>query len=105
MKKIEAIIKPFKLDQVKNALHEVGISGMTVTEVGGVVLYQDDPDRDSDPMDFVPKIKIEVVIEDAIADRAVEAMQQAARTDKNGDGKIFIVAIESAVRIRTGENG
>ena len=108
MKKIEAIIKPFKLDDVKNALHEVGVTGMTVSEVRGFGRQKGHTEvyRGAEyVIDFLPKVKIEVVLDDALAQRAVEAIQQAARTDKIGDGKIFVTPIEEAVRIRTGERG
>ena len=108
MKKIEAIIKPFKLDEVKNALHEVGVTGMTVSEVRGFGRQKGHTEvyRGAEyVIDFLPKVKIEVVLDDALAARAVEAIQQAARTDKIGDGKIFVFPVEEAVRIRTGERG
>ena len=108
MKKIEAIIKPFKLDEVKNALHEVGITGMTVTEVKGFGRQKGHTEvyRGAEyVIDFLPKLKIEVVVDDAIAERAVQAIQDTARTDKIGDGKIFVVPVEQAIRIRTGEQG
>jgi len=108
MKKIEAIIKPFKLDEVKEALHEIGITGMTVIEVRGFGRQKGHTEvyRGAEyVIDFLPKIKIEVVLDDALALRAIEAIQQAARTDKIGDGKIFVFSIEEAVRIRTGERG
>ena len=108
MKKIEAIIKPFKLDEVKTALHEVGVTGMTVSEVRGFGRQKGHTEvyRGAEYIiDFLPKVKIEVVLNDALAQRAVEAIQQAARTDKIGDGKIFVTPIEEAVRIRTGERG
>ena len=108
MKKIEAIIKPFKLDEVKNALHEIGVTGMTVSEVRGFGRQKGHTEvyRGAEYIiDFLPKVKIEVVLDDALAQRAVEAIQQAARTDKIGDGKIFVVPVEQAVRIRTGEQG
>jgi nitrogen regulatory protein P-II 1 len=108
MKKIEAIIKPFKLDEVKTALHEVGVTGMTVSEVRGFGRQKGHTEvyRGAEyVIDFLPKVKIEVVLDDALAVRAVEAIQQAARTDKIGDGKIFVTPIEEAVRIRTGERG
>ena len=108
MKKIEAIIKPFKLDEVKNALHEIGITGMTVTEVRGFGRQKGHTEvyRGAEyVIDFLPKIKIEVVLDDNLAVRAVDAIMQAARTDKIGDGKIFVLPIEEAVRIRTGERG
>ena len=108
MKKIEAIIKPFKLDEVKNALHEVGITGMTVSEVKGFGRQKGHTEvyRGAEyVIDFLPKIKIEVVLDDALVERAVQAVMDAARTDKIGDGKIFVTPIEEAVRIRTGERG
>ena len=108
MKKIEAIIKPFKLDEVKEALHEIGITGMTVIEVRGFGRQKGHTEvyRGAEyVIDFLPKIKIEVVLDDALVLRAIEAIQQAARTDKIGDGKIFVFSIEEAVRIRTGERG
>ena len=108
MKKIEAIIKPFKLDEVKNALHEVGVTGMTVSEVRGFGRQKGHTEvyRGAEyVIDFLPKVKIEVVVDDAIAAAAVEAIQAAAKTDKIGDGKIFVLPIEEALRIRTGERG
>jgi nitrogen regulatory protein P-II 1 len=108
MKKIEAIIKPFKLEEVKNALHEVGITGMTVIEVKGFGRQKGHTEvyRGAEYMiDFLPKLKIEVVLDDAIAERAVQAIQDSARTDKIGDGKIFVQPVEQAIRIRTGETG
>lgn len=107
MKKLEAIIRPFKLDRVKEALHEVGISGMTVTEVGGVGLAERRAAPEADPggSDLVPQIKIKVVLDDALAGPAVEAVQQAALNGNSGTGKIVVVPIDAAVRIRTGENG
>lgn len=108
MKKIEAIIKPFKLEEVKSALATVGIQGMTVTEVKGFGRQKGHTEiyRGSEyTVDFLPKIKIEIVIADAQADAAVDAIVKAAKTGKIGDGKIFVQSVESAVRIRTGENG
>lgn len=108
MKKVEAIIKPFKLDEVKNALHEVGVTGMTVSEVKGFGRQKGHTEvyRGAEyVIDFLPKVKIEVVLDDALAERAVHAIETAARTDKIGDGKIFVVPIEQAIRIRTGETG
>src|ERR1700739_1027927 len=108
MKKIEAIIKPFKLDEVKEALHEVGIKGITVTEAKGfgrqkghTELYR----GAEDVVDFLPQVKIEGVMEDALVERAMEAIQQAAHTGRIGDGKIFVSTIDEAIRIRTGERG
>jgi nitrogen regulatory protein P-II 1 len=108
MKKIEAIIKPFKLDEVKNALHEIGVTGMTVSEVRGFGRQKGHTEvyRGAEyVIDFLPKVKIEVVLDDALMPRAVEAIQQAAKTDKIGDGKIFVFPVEEASRIRTGERG
>jgi len=108
MKKIEAIIKPFKLDEVKEALHEVGIKGITVTEAKGVGRQKGHTElyRGAEyVVDFLPKVKIEVVMEEALVERAVEAIQQAAHTGRIGDGKIFVTTIDEAIRIRTGERG
>ena len=108
MKKIEAIIKPFKLDEVKSALHEIGITGLTVAEVRGFGQQKGHTElyRGAEyVVDFLPKIKIEVILADTLLPRAVEVMMQAARTDKIGDGKIFISTVEEAIRIRTGERG
>ncbi len=108
MKKIEAIIKPFKLDEVRDALNEVGLQGITVLEAKGFGRQKghNESYRGSEyVVDFLPKVKIEVVCEDNVVERAVEAIVGAARTGKIGDGKIFISAIEDALRIRTGEVG
>ena len=108
MKKIEAIIKPFKLDDVKEALQEVGIQGITVTEAKGFGRQKGHTElyRGAEyVVDFLPKVKLEVVLEDTLVERAVEAIEQAARTGRIGDGKIFVSAIEEALRIRTGERG
>ena len=108
MKKIEAIIKPFKLDEVKDALHEVGIKGITVTEAKGFGRQKGHTElyRGAEyVVDFLPKVKIEVVIEDALVERTVDAIRKAAGTGKIGDGKIFVTPVEQAVRIRTGESG
>ena len=108
MKKIEAIIKPFKLDEVKEALQEAGIQGLSVTEVKGFGRQKGHTElyRGAEyVVDFLPKVKIEVVLTDDMVDTAVEAIIAAARTDKIGDGKIFVTAVEQAVRIRTGETG
>ena len=108
MKKIEAIIKPFKLDDVKDALHEVGVSGITVTEVKGFGRQKGHTElyRGAEyVVDFLPKVKIEIVLADELVDKAVEAIQNAARTGRIGDGKIFISNIDQAIRIRTGESG
>jgi nitrogen regulatory protein P-II 1 len=108
MKKVEAIIKPFKLDEVKEALLGIGVEGMTVIEAKGfgrqkghTELYRGAEYK----IDFVPKVTIEIVMDDALVERAVEAIQQAARTDKIGDGKIFVSTVNEAIRIRTGERG
>jgi len=107
-KKIEAIIKPFKLDEVKDALHEVGIKGITVTEAKGFGRQKGHTElyRGAEyVVDFLPKVKVEVVLEDSMVERAVEAIQQAAHTGRIGDGKIFITSIDEVIRIRTGERG
>ncbi len=108
MKKIEAIIKPFKLDEVKDALHEIGLQGLTVTETKGFGRQKGHTElyRGAEyVVDFLPKVKIELVLEDSLVERAVEAIVEAARTGRIGDGKIFITSVEEAVRIRTGERG
>ena len=108
MKKIEAIIKPFKLDDVKDALHEVGIKGLTVTEAKGFGRQKGHTElyRGAEyVVDFLPKVKIEVVMEDGMVERAIEAIMQAARTGRIGDGKIFVSSVDDAIRIRTGETG
>jgi nitrogen regulatory protein PII len=108
MKKIEAIIKPFKLEEVKDALAEVGVDGMTVSEVKGFGRQKGHTEiyRGSEyTVDFLPKIKVEIVLADNRADAAVEAIIKAAKTGKIGDGKIFITTIAEAVRIRTEEKG
>jgi len=108
MKKIEAIIKPFKLDEVKEALHEIGLQGMTVLEAKGFGRQKGHTElyRGAEyVVDFLPKVKIELVVDDDLVERAVEAIQQAAKTDRIGDGKIFISTMDDAVRIRTGERG
>ncbi|MCK5445127.1 MAG: P-II family nitrogen regulator [Rhodospirillaceae bacterium] len=108
MKKIEAIIKPFKLDEVKDALHEIGLQGITVVEAKGFGRQKGHTElyRGAEyVVDFLPKVKIEVVIDDEMVERAVEAIQQAAHTGRIGDGKIFISPIEDAIRVRTGERG
>lgn len=106
MKKVEAVIKPFKLDEVKEALHEVGVSGITVTEAKGFGRQKGHTElyRGAEyVVDFLPKVRLEVVVDDDQVERVVEAIANAARTGRIGDGKIFVSAIESAVRIRTGE--
>jgi nitrogen regulatory protein P-II 1 len=108
MKKIEAIIKPFKLDEVKDALNAVGIQGITVTEAKGFGRQKGHTElyRGAEyVIDFVPKVTIEIVMEDALVEQAIEAIQNAARTGKVGDGKIFVTTVEEAIRIRTGETG
>jgi len=108
MKKIEAIIKPFKLEDVKEALNKIGIRGLTVIEVKGFGRQKGHTElyRGAEyVVDFLPKVKIEVVIEDALLERTVEAIQTSARSGKIGDGKIFIIPIEDVIRIRTGEHG
>jgi nitrogen regulatory protein P-II 1 len=108
MKKVEAIIKPFKLDDVKEALHELGIKGLTVTEAKGFGRQKGHTElyRGAEyVVDFLPKVKIEVVVEDMLVDRAVEAIQRSAHTGRIGDGKIFIAAVDQVIRIRTGETG
>ena len=108
MKKVEAVIKPFKLDEVKEALHEVGIQGITVTEAKGFGRQKGHTELYSGAeyvVDFLPKVKIEIVMDDALVERAVEAIQQAAHTGRIGDGKIFVSPIEEVIRIRTGERG
>lgn len=108
MKKIEAIIKPFKMSDVKQALHDIGIQGMTVTEVKGCGRQKGHTEiyRGSEyTVDFLPKVKIETVLPDNQVDAAVEAIIKAARTGKIGDGKIFVYPIEDAMRIRTDERG
>ncbi len=108
MKKIEAIIKPFKLDEVKEALHEVGIKGLTVTEAKGFGRQKGHTElyRGAEyVVDFLPKVKVEVVLDDALVERTVEAIQQAAHTGRIGDGKIFVSSVDEVVRIRTGETG
>jgi nitrogen regulatory protein P-II 1 len=108
MKKVEAIIKPFKLDEVKDALSAVGVQGMTVTEVKGFgrtggkrEVYR----GSAYVVDFVPKVKIEVVVADSLVSEAIAAIEKAAKTGRIGDGKIFVSNVEDAVRIRTGERG
>ena len=108
MIKIEAIIKPFKLDEVKEALQDVGIQGITVTEAKGFGRQKGHTElyRGAEyVVDFLPKVKIEVVLDETLTDRAIEAIQNAARTGRIGDGKIFVSQIDEAIRIRTGERG
>ena len=108
MKKIEAIIKPFKLDEVKESLQNIGIQGLTVTEIKGFGRQKGHTElyRGAEyVVDFLPKVKIEVVVEDEMLERAVGAIQQAAHTGRIGDGKIFVLPVENAIRVRTGETG
>ena len=108
MKKIEAIVKPFKLDEVKEALQEVGLQGITVTEAKGFGRQKGHTElyRGAEyVVDFLPKVKIEVVCSDELAEKAIEAIRNAAQTGRIGDGKIFVYPIEQAIRIRTGESG
>ncbi len=108
MKKVEAIIKPFKLDDVKEALNEIGIQGMTISEVKGYGRQKGHKEiyRGAEyVVDFIPKIKIDIVVEADRADEVVETIQNAANTGKIGDGKIFVFSVETALRVRTGERG
>jgi len=108
MKLVTAIIKPFKLDNVREALHEVGIAGITVTEVRGFGRQKGHTElyRGAEyNVDFLPKLKLEIAVTDELAERVVEAITQAATTGKIGDGKIFVSALEEVIRIRTGETG
>ena len=108
MKKIEAIIKPFKLDEVKEALHDVGVSGITVTEAKGFGRQKGHSEiyRGTEyAVHFLPKLKIEIAVDDALADAVSTAIRDSAQTGRIGDGKIFVTAVEEALRIRTGERG
>jgi len=108
MKKIEAIIKPFKLDEIKDALHAIGIQGMTVTEVKGFGRQKGHMEvyRGAEyEIAFLPKVKIEVVVADSVAEKAVSTILEKAKTGKIGDGKIFVSTLEQVIRIRTGESG
>jgi nitrogen regulatory protein PII len=108
VKKVEAIIKPFKLDEVKEALNEIGIQGITVSEVKGFGRQKGHTElyRGAEyVVDFIPKIKMEIIVSDDIAAKVVEAIEQAAKTGRIGDGKIFVTTVEEVVRIRTGERG
>ena len=108
MKKIEAIIKPFKLDDVKDALQEIGLQGMTVTDVRGFGRQKGHTElyRGAEyVVDFLPKIRLEIIVDDGQVDAAVEAIIEAAKTGRIGDGKIFVSAVEDVIRIRTGERG
>ena len=106
MKKIEAVVKPFKLDEVREALSEIGVTGLTVTEVKGFGRQKGHTElyRGAEyVVDFLPKVKVEVVVPDRLAEQAIEAIVKAARTGKIGDGKIFVTSVEQVIRIRTGE--
>ncbi len=108
MKKIEAIIKPFKLDEVKEALHDIGLQGLTVLEAKGFGRQKGHTElyRGAEyVVDFLPKVKIELVVDDQLLERAIEAIQRAAYTGRIGDGKIFVTPVEEAIRVRTGERG
>ncbi len=108
MKKVEAIIKPFKLDEVKQALSEIGIAGLTATEVKGFGRQKGHTElyRGAEyVVDFLPKVKVEVVVSDSLAAKVVEVIERAAKTGRIGDGKIFVVPVEEVIRIRTGERG
>lgn len=108
MKQITAIIKPFKLDDVRDALHDIGIHGMTVTEVKGYGRQKGHTEmyRGAEyVVDFLPKLKLEIAVANEVVDQAIEAIVQAAQTGKIGDGKIFVTSIEQTIRIRTGETG
>jgi len=108
MKKVEAVIKPFKLDEVREALSEICVTGLTVTEVKGFGRQKGHTElyRGAEyVVDFLPKVKIEVILADGMVDSAIEAIVKAARTGKIGDGKIFVTSVEQVVRIRTGESG
>jgi nitrogen regulatory protein P-II 1 len=108
MKKVEAIIKPFKLDEVREALSDIGVSGLTVTEVKGFGRQKGHTElyRGAEyVVDFLPKVKVEVIVADNLVERAIEAIVKAGRTGKIGDGKIFVTGVEQTIRIRTGESG
>jgi len=108
VKKVEAIIKPFKLDEVKQALSEIGIAGLTATEVKGFGRQKGHTElyRGAEyVVDFLPKVKVEVVVSDSLASKVVEVIERAAKTGRIGDGKIFVVPVEEVIRIRTGERG
>jgi nitrogen regulatory protein P-II 1 len=108
LKKVEAIIKPFKLDEVKEALNEIGIQGITVSEVKGFGRQKGHTElyRGAEyVVDFIPKIKMEIIVSDEIVSKVVETIEQAAKTGRIGDGKIFVTPVEEVVRIRTGERG
>ena len=108
MKKIEAIIKPFKLDDVKNSLNDIGVTGMTVSEVKGFGRQRGHKEiyRGAEyQVDFIPKMKIEIIVDSSLAEKVVSVIAESANTGKIGDGKIFVMTVEEAIRIRTGESG
>ena len=108
MKKIEAIVKPFKLDDVKEALNDIGVQGMTISEVKGCGRQKGHKEiyRGAEyVVDFIPKIKLEIVVPDEMVDQVVDTIQKSANTGKLGDGKIFVVTVDQAIRVRTGERG
>ena len=108
MKKVEAVIKPFKLDEVKEALNEIGVQGITVSEVKGFGRQKGHTElyRGAEyVVDFIPKIKLEIIVSDAILPQVIEAIEKSAKTGRIGDGKIFVTPVEAVVRIRTGETG
>ena len=108
MKKVEAIIKPFKLDEVKESLNEIGIQGITISEVKGFGRQKGHTElyRGAEyVVDFIPKIKIEIIVSDSILSKVVEAIEKSAKTGRIGDGKIFVTDVEAVIRIRTGETG
>jgi nitrogen regulatory protein P-II 1 len=108
LKKVEAVIKPFKLDEVKEALNEIGVQGITVSEVKGFGRQKGHTElyRGAEyVVDFIPKIKLEIIVSDSILPKAVEAIEKAAKTGRIGDGKIFVTPVEAVIRIRTGETG
>ena len=108
MKKIEAIVKPFKLDDVKEALNDIGVQGMTISEVKGYGRQKGHKEiyRGAEyVVDFIPKIKLEIVVPDEMVDQVVDTIQKSANTGKLGDGKIFVVTVDQAIRVRTGERG
>ncbi len=108
MKKIEAIIKPFKLDEVKNSLNDIGVTGMTISEVKGFGRQKGHKEiyRGAEyQVDFIPKMKIEIIVDNSLAEKVVSVITESANTGKIGDGKIFVLSVEEAIRIRTGESG
>lgn len=108
MRKIEAIVKPFKLDEIKDALSRIGINGMTVTEVKGFGRQKGHKElyRGAEyQVDFIPKLKLEVIVDDQMSEKAIDTIKEVASTGKIGDGKLFVLPVETAIRIRTGESG